>query len=122
MGDPWSSAGAAGSGFGVTSKPPAPTTNGHSSLPSLSSSSGFHPSSSSFTPPIEEEHERLPEPAEGLGYDPAIEGWALGRQKKVEVQMRDELEGMLGWRHNTWFVALEVRSFSRLSLGDEAGS
>lgn len=50
----------------------------------------------------------LPEAAQGLGYDPQTEGWALGRQKKVEVHMRDELEGMV-FKHTVWFVAAEVR-------------
>ncbi|ORY92624.1 hypothetical protein BCR35DRAFT_298091 [Leucosporidium creatinivorum] len=111
-GDAWGSlaGGGGGSGFGATSQP---KTNGHSSTPSLSypttTSNGFSNSlpSSSSPPHDEEPHDRLPEPAEGLGYDPTTEGWALGRQKTVEVQMRDELEGMLGWRHNTWFVACE---------------
>lgn len=117
MGDAWGSAGAGGSGFGAstssTSKPVNGNSNGHtSSTPSLSYPSALNGFFSHVPDP-----ERLPEPAEGLGYDPAIEGWALGRQRKVEVQMRDELEGMLGWRHNTWFVACEVRRFpSPLSL------
>lgn len=38
----------------------------------------------------------------GLGY--GDEGWALGRQDKVEVKMRDELAGMV-FKHTVWYVA-----------------
>lgn len=97
----------------------SPKANGYAShAPSKSNGSGGF--SALLERGAEEEesgfgHGGLPEAAQGLGYDPEREGWALGRQKKVEVHMRDELEGFI-LKHTIWFVASEVRGLLPVEL------
>ncbi|SCZ98726.1 BZ3500_MvSof-1268-A1-R1_Chr3-1g05578 [Microbotryum saponariae] len=58
-------------------------------------------------PPVDEDDDH----GHAFGENPlggtSLGEWALGKQQKVEVRMRDELKGLV-FKHTIWFIATEV--------------
>ncbi|KDE02993.1 hypothetical protein MVLG_06493 [Microbotryum lychnidis-dioicae p1A1 Lamole] len=57
-------------------------------------------------PPVDEDDDHGHAFGENLLGGTSLGEWALGKQQKVEVRMRDELQGLV-FKHTIWFIATE---------------
>ncbi|SGY45309.1 BQ5605_C001g00272 [Microbotryum silenes-dioicae] len=58
-------------------------------------------------PPVDEDDDHGHAFGENLLGGTSLGEWVLGKQQKVEVRMRDELQGLV-FKHTIWFIATEV--------------
>ncbi|SCV74293.1 BQ2448_6725 [Microbotryum intermedium] len=63
-------------------------------------------SASRHFPPVDEDDDNGHAFGENLLGGTSLGEWALGKQQKVEVRMRDELKGLV-FKHTIWFIATE---------------